>query len=259
MKRRIIIKIGGSILDEDGVLHDLAQEIKAFDSDQIVVVHGGGKAIGRTLNSMGKKYEFIDGLRVTDEESIDVIERVLSGTVNKRIVRMFHAGGLKAVGLSGVDGALLRAEKMSCDKGDLGFVGEIQEVYIEFLEIMLNHGFIPVISPISLGFDMCVYNVNADHAAAKIAIASQSNDLIFITDVPGILVDGRVQPLILIKDVDNLISEHHIKEGMVPKIRSAAHCVMEGVERVHIIGWKGSGSLKDTLDGSQEWGTILTN
>ena len=257
MKRRVVIKIGGSILEDDTVLDELAHEIESMHDECVMIIHGGGKHIGSALESYGMDCKFVDGLRVTDSNSINIVEQILSGLVNKRIVRFLVNRGIKAIGISGIDCSLFIADKRVCQKGDLGFVGDISKVNTNFLNSLLELEIVPVISPISLGMDGYAYNVNADHAAADVAVADRADDLIFVTDVSGIMVDGNVQPVIFLEDVESLITEEHITGGMVPKIRSAVQCVEVGVGRVHIVGWKGPGSLTDTMNESETWGTVI--
>ncbi len=166
MSGKIVVKMGGSTLDSENVLVEFAEAVAlAADDNRIAVVHGGGKDIGRQLDRMGREFKFIDGLRVTDDETIDVVEMVLSGLVNKWITRALEIKGLKAAGVSGTDLGLFRAVKLESKSGDLGYVGSIEDVNTELVDILVDRGVIPVISPISIGPGGRAYNVNADHAA----------------------------------------------------------------------------------------------
>jgi len=250
--------MGGSTLEAENVLAEFAQAIELVPREtDIVIVHGGGRDIARQLKRLGKGDSFIEGLRVTDSEVIDVVEGVLSGLVNKWIARALGKRGLSAAGISGTDHDLFHAEKMIVKSGDLGYVGSIKRVNTEMIEILLSHHIIPVVSPISIGPGYCAYNVNADHAASMLAEAWRADDLIFITDVPGILVDGELRTSIRIDEVDSLIGECHVTGGMIPKLMNAATAVREGVGRVHIIGWKGPESIVDSMDEQKHWGTVI--
>ena len=250
--------MGGSTLDAENVLAQFAEAIEIVPSENnIVIVHGGGKDIGRQLERMGRKFTFIDGLRVTDDDVIDVVEMVLSGLVNKWISRALGKRGLRAVGISGTDFGLFHATKLVVKGGDLGYVGAIESVNIELLKVLLSQEIIPVVSPISIGPEYRAYNVNADHAAAKLAEAWRADDLIYITDVPGIQINGEVRADIRADEVEELIDSGDITGGMIPKTMNSAVAVKEGVGRVHIIGWKGPDSIIDSLDKEKHWGTVI--
>lgn len=258
MKKKIVVKMGGSTLEAENVLAEFAESVGLVPPEHdVVIVHGGGKDIGRQLQRMGREFTFIDGLRVTDDEVIDVVEMVLSGIVNKWIARALGKRGIKAAGISGTDLDMFHAEKMIVKNGDLGYVGSIEEVNTELIDVLLSNGIVPVVSPISIGPGYRAYNVNADHAACKLAEAWKADDLIYITDVPGILVGGEVRALIRVEEVEGIIDSGDITGGMIPKIMSSAAAVKQGVRRVHIIGWKGPSSIIDSLDGSKRWGTTI--
>ncbi|MCE5251571.1 acetylglutamate kinase [bacterium] len=258
MKRKVVVKMGGSTLDAENVLVEFAEAVRRVPPvNDVVIVHGGGKDIGRQLGKMGREFTFIDGLRVTDDEVIDVVEMVLSGLVNKWIARAMGKIGLRAVGISGTDLGMFHATKMVVKSGDLGYVGAIEEVNIELLEILLSHEVVPVVSPISIGPGYRAYNVNADHAACRLAEEWKADDLIYITDVPGIKIGGEIRPVIRVDDVERLIDSGEITGGMIPKVMSSAAAVKEGVSRVHVIGWKGPDSIVDSLDESKHWGTVI--
>ncbi len=258
MKRKIVVKMGGSTLDAEDVLNEFAEAVKAVGPDcSTIVVHGGGKDIGRQLERMGREFKFIDGLRVTDDDVIDVVEMVLSGLVNKWITRALEHCGVRAVGVSGTDLGLFHAEKLVVQSGDLGYVGAIESVDTELVDLLLERGITPVVSPISIGPDYRAYNVNADHAACKLAEVWSADDLIYITDVPGIKVGGAVRDKIALGEVEAVIDSGDITGGMIPKLMNAASAVKEGVGRVHIIGWDGRHSIVDSLDPEKHFGTII--
>ncbi len=250
-----LVKIGGSTLDSPGLISELAEDLVRLGAGRAILVHGGGKDISRALDRLGKPTTFIDGLRVTDAEAIETVEMVLSGQVNKRLVRAIHTTGGRGIGISGVDAGLFRAKQ--CSDGRLGYVGEITSVDSTIIRTLLNDGFLPVVSPISLGDDGLAYNVNADHAAADLAMALPVDDLLFITDVPGVLVEGLPIPELSIADVENLIAAGQITGGMIPKVRSCAQAVLRGVSRVHVLAWQGPMTISEHLDGSRRSGTVI--
>ena len=210
-----------------------------------------------TSPTMSREFKFIDGLRVTDDEIIDVVEMVLSGLVNKWIARALEKRGVRAVGISGTDLGLFYAEKLVVKNGDLGYVGAIDEVNTELLEILISKGITPVVSPISIGAEYRAYNVNADHAACKLAEACKADDLIYITDVPGITVGGSVKEKIRSDEVEYLIDSGEITGGMIPKLMNAAAAVKQGVSRVHIIGWEGPESIINSISKDCHMGTVI--
>jgi len=258
MKRKIVVKMGGSTLDAEDVLVQFAEAVAIMPENcNIVIIHGGGKDIGRQLEKMGREFTFIDGLRVTDGEVIDVVEMVLSGLVNKWITRALGRRGVKAVGISGTDLELFHATKLVLKSGDLGYVGAIDRINTELIEILILNEITPVVSPISIGPDYRAYNVNADHAACRLAEAWKADDLIYITDVQGISVGGKIRGKIELVEVENLIDSGEITGGMIPKLMNSAAAVREGVKRVHIIGWKGPESIKSSISEDQHMGTLI--
>ncbi len=258
MKRKIVVKMGGSTLDAEDILVQFAEAIAIMPENcEIVIVHGGGKDIGRQLEKMGREFKFIDGLRVTDDEVIDVVEMVLSGLVNKWIARALERRGVRAVGISGTDLGLFHADKLVVKGGDLGYVGAIGEVNTELLDILISKGITPVVSPISIGAEYRAYNVNADHAACKLAEAWKADDLIYITDVPGITVGGSVKEKIRSDEVEYLIDSGEITGGMIPKLMNSAAAVTQGVSRVHIIGWEGPESIINSISKDCHMGTVI--
>lgn len=258
MKRKIVVKMGGSTLDAEDVLVQFAEAVAIMPENcDIVVVHGGGKDIGRQLEKMGREFTFIDGLRVTDDEVIDVVEMVLSGLVNKWITRALERRGVKAVGISGTDLGLFHATKLIVKGGDLGYVGAIDRINTELLEILISNEITPVVSPVSIGPDYRAYNVNADHAACRLAEAWKADDLIYITDVSGISIDGKVKGKIELVEVNDLIDSGEITGGMIPKLMNSAAAVREGVKRVHIIGWEGSESIVNSIGVDKHFGTLI--
>ncbi|MDR3011645.1 MAG: acetylglutamate kinase [Chitinispirillales bacterium] len=251
------IKIGGSTIDTPGLLDEFAQGVKDLCGSYLpVIVHGGGKDIARQLDALNKEFTFVEGMRVTDEETVKVVQMVLSGDVNKRIVNELISKKVPAVGISGIDCGFIVVSKMLVNGQDIGFVGDIEQVNPNFVGFFLGGGYIPVISPVSRGVDGAVYNVNADLAASEIAISLDSEDLIFVSDVPGVKIGGEVRKIISISEIENLITAGDVTGGMIPKLRSAADAIGRGVKRVHICGWDGKDTLRNVLKGKSS-GTVI--
>lgn len=228
----VVLKVGGNELDDGAFVFGLVQAIQTLQQSGYlpVIVHGGGKAIADYQGRLGLETHFLDGLRVTDEASMDVAEMVLSGLMNKRIVRALVHQHIRAAGISGVDDGTIYVEKMWHPTGDLGRVGEVQDVDPHLLQLLLDGGYVPVVSPISFGsLDGQSYNVNADHAAAAIAARLNAIKLIFVSNVPGVLIAGRVVRAITAGQAEAWIEEGLIFGGMIPKVRSAVDAVRRGV------------------------------
>lgn len=237
-----VVKVGGNELDDPAFLLGLVQAIKALQAaGQIpVIVHGGGKAIAGYQERLGLETSFLEGLRVTDDASLDVAEMVLSGLMNKRIVRALVSDGVRAAGISGVDDGTIYVEKLWSPLGDLGRVGDIQDVDPHLLNTLIDAGIVPVISPISFGaLDSLSYNVNADHAATAVAAALGAVRLIFVSNVPGVLVAGRVVRAVTANQAEQWIEEGIISGGMIPKVRSAVEAVRNGVAQAVITNLAG--------------------
>jgi acetylglutamate kinase len=220
----------------------LIEAIRSLWQEQAVaVVHGGGKAIARLQERLCLTPRFVEGLRITDDESLDVAEMVLSGWVNKRLVGRLVCKQVPAVGLSGVDNGLFRVAKMAHQKHDLGWVGKIINTQTTEISLLLEREITPVISPISLGVDGHTYNVNADHAASVLACALVAKELAFVSNVPGVLPESGGECIPLLDDVQvaSLIQEGTISGGMVPKVRSALYALDAGVPRVRITNLSG--------------------
>lgn len=256
--KTVVVKIGGSTVDAEGLLMELGQNIKMVVPEVFpVIVHGGGKDIARHLKMLNREFTFVEGMRVTDAEMVKIVQMVLSGDVNKRIVNALLVAGVAAAGFSGVDGELFTASRMTVNGSDIGFVGKIDRVSPSIIEMCRKVPMVPVISPISRDAAGCIYNVNADLAAGECAMALEADDLIFVSDIAGVMIDNVVQGEIRIPDIEKLIEDGHITGGMIPKLRSAADAVRRGVKRVHICGWYGNRTLCDVLDGAPESGTVI--
>jgi acetylglutamate kinase len=235
---KIIVKIGGVALEDKATLHKCAHAVVdlARDGHKVAVVHGGGSTLTRTLALLGKKSDFVNGLRITDAETRDVALMVLAGMVNKGVVAAVVAAGNPAIGLCGGDGMSFRARKKQTEGYDLGFVGEICSVEPRWMEAIWNEGGIPVISSLALGSDGEYYNVNADQMASACASACHADTLIFLTDVPGVKdADGSVIPWLKIKDVATMVKDSVISGGMLPKLEACGSALKRGVARVRIL------------------------
>jgi len=241
-----VIKYGGHAMEDEILKKGFALDMVLLKYVGLnpIIVHGGGPQIGQFLKKMGIDSQFVGGLRVTDSATMDVVEMVLAGKVNKEIVHLINQAGGIAVGLSGKDGKLIEAEKISLEEKelkdrpseiiDLGHVGKVVSVNKEILSVLNN--FIPVIAPIGVGKNGETLNINADLVASKIAISLKAKKLILLTDVPGVLnEEGRLIPSITLKDAKRLLDNDLIKGGMLPKLKGAIDAVENGVEKAHII------------------------
>jgi acetylglutamate kinase len=242
--KTIVVKYGGHAMDGTGVSEHFAQDIVLMKQTGIdpVIVHGGGPQIGTMLGKLGIKSSFVDGLRVTDAASIDVVEMVLTGSINKQIVSGINAAGGRAVGISGKDGNLVVARKLERKNGlgqpqlDLGFVGEPERVNPAVLETMINSDLIPVIAPIGVGPKGETYNINADTVAGAIASATAAERLILLTDVEGVLDrEGKLIAHLTVSQAHALIAAGTISGGMIPKIETAIEAVERGVRAAVIL------------------------
>jgi len=230
----VVIKVGGNELDDSQFVQRFVAALARMLDPRPVLVHGGGKEIAALQKQLGLQPVFVEGLRITDAESLGVAEMVLSGSVNKRLVAKLVSAGASAIGLSGVDLGLIRVEKMTHPAGDLGLVGAVREVNARALWGLLELGMLPVISPISLGYDGQTYNVNADHAAVGIARGLGARALLMVTNVPGVMAGGRVIERLGAAEAEALIADGTIGGGMVPKVRSALEAVAAGVPEARI-------------------------
>jgi acetylglutamate kinase len=234
----IVVKIGGAAIDDAATLRKCAQSITelANDGHRVAMVHGGGGALTRMLERLGKKSEFVDGLRVTDAETRDTALMVLGGIVNKKLVAAIQAAGIPAIGFCGGDGMTFRARKKFVHGRDLGFVGEICFADPCWIEALWRKGGIPVIASLALGADGEYYNVNADEMAASCAAACHADTLIFLTDVPGVKdASGSVMPRLSTNEAAQLAANSIISGGMLPKLHACGLALKQGVARVKIV------------------------
>ena len=244
--KTIVIKYGGNAMVDETLKKEFARDVVLMKLVGMnpVIVHGGGPQIGQLLDRIGKKSEFIDGLRVTDSETIDVVEMVLGGLVNKSIVALINAHGGKAVGLSGKDGDMIRARKMVFHKEgstsdddivELGFVGEIESINPLVVDVLDQEDFIPVIAPIGVGVDGKAYNINADTVAGRLAVTLGAEKLILLTNTPGVLdKSGELLTGLSESRVKALIEAGTISGGMLPKVKCAVDAVAGGVRTATI-------------------------
>lgn len=246
--KTFVIKYGGAAQIEESLKDAFAQDIALLSLIGIrpVIVHGGGPKINSTMEKMGKKPKFVQGQRVTDKETMDIVEMVLGGLVNKEIVSLINKHGGKTIGLSGKDGTLIKAKKKvikktSLEAGveeiiDIGLVGEVTEINSGILERLEKEGFTPVISPIGIGDRGETLNINADYVASAIASALKAEKLILLTDVAGIKdKSGNIIPTIHKKDIKKLIDDGTVSGGMLPKIQACKQAIDGGVKKNHII------------------------
>ena len=259
MKHRILIKIGGRAFENQEGFRELAEAINSSRNLEVIIVHGGGAEISQALEDAGRKTEFIDGIRVTQAEDIQIVEGVLSGTVNQRISSWLEANGVSTLGMSGKTDGLFIVEPLIRNGKDLGFVGKIKQVNPAVISGALQSGKVPVISPISANEKGQSYNVNADSAAAALAAAARCTDLVFITDVPGVLIDEQPRSSLSISEARALIAEGVIKGGMVAKMESAFEALNQNVPRVHIIQWQGANTLQEITREQCSSGTTVTH
>lgn len=268
--KTIVVKFGGNAMVDEALKHSFARDIVLMKLVGLnpIVVHGGGPQIGELLAKLGKTTGFVDGMRITDSETMDVVEMVLGGLVNKEIVNLINQHGGKAVGLTGKDGDFIRAKKINLKKSlldddaseiiDLGHVGEVSSIDPAVIEMLGRSDFIPVIAPIGVGEDGRSYNINADLVAGKLAEVLKAEKLILLTNTAGIL-DKNNQLLtgLTVKDIDGLIADGTLYGGMIPKTTCATDALKGGVSSVHIIDGRVPHAVLLELFTDQGVGTLL--
>ncbi len=261
----VVVKYGGNAMLNEELKADVMEDIVLLSTIgiHVVLVHGGGPEINNMLSRVGKESKFVNGLRYTDSETMEIVQMVLTGKLNKDIVGLLLQNGGKAVGLSGVDSGLLRAKKIDKDGADLGYVGEVTEVNPDIIQSLLAQGFIPVVSTVALGEqgDYNRYNINADTAAAKIAIALKAEKFVQLTNVPGVLKDINDPKTLLqriqVSEIDSLIKDGTIAGGMIPKIECCLLAREGGVPRTHIIDGRVPHSLLIEMFSDRGIGTMI--
>jgi len=242
--KTFVIKYGGAAMTEPLLRETFGKDVTILRKIgiNIVIVHGGGKEITEIAKKLGIETKFVDGQRYTDEAMVDVVQMVLAGKINKEIVNLINQNDGDAIGLSGVDNMLLRAEKID-GKSDLGFVGKVTSVNVPFIELLLKNGMMPVIAPIGIGKNGVVLNINADLAAGTIADALKAEKLVYLSDIEGIVINNKRISSITEKEADQLIKQGSIFGGMIPKVQSAFRTLNAGVKKVHIV----DGRIKHSL------------
>lgn len=259
--KTIVVKYGGNAMISDELRRAVISDIILLHlvGIHVVVVHGGGPEISEMLRKTGKESRFVDGLRYTDEETMDIVQQVLCGKVSKNLVATLNRRGGRAIGLCGMDAGLFQAEKLD---EKYGLVGEIVKVNPDPVRDCLQQGYIPVVSTVAQGVDgENAYNINADTAAAKLAVALGAEKLILLTDVRGLLRDpadeGTLIPVVGLSDVPQLVREGVIRGGMIPKIECCVEAVRSGVERTHILDGRIPHSILIEMLSDQGIGTMI--
>ena len=251
MSKRVLIKIGGRAFSDKAGFKELAAAIKKTDAG-VIIVHGGGAEISQALQEAKRETVFVDGVRVTQKEDVEIVERVLSETVNSRIAGYLEEFGVPAQQMSGKTEGLLIAKRTSRHGKDIGLVGEIVEVDRTIVDQALESGRTAVVSPISADKSGTTYNVNADAAAAALAVGASCTDLVYFSDVPGILDENQQNiPSLSVEAGRFLLQTGIISGGMVAKMESIFAAINDGVERVHITQWQGADTLAQVIDGGR--------
>lgn len=268
--KTIVVKYGGNAMVDEKLKSGFARDIVLMHLVGInpVVVHGGGPQIGRVLEKIGKESRFVDGMRVTDSETMDVVEMVLGGLVNKEIVNLITRHGGRAVGLTGKDGDLIRARKLQITRNspelqapeiiDIGHVGDVASIDAAIVDMLVAGGFIPIIAPIGVGEDGHSYNINADLVAGRVAEVLGAEKLMLLTNTPGLLDKrGNLLTGLSAAEVDGLIEDGTIHGGMLPKIRCALSAVQSGVRAAHIIDGRVENAVLVELFTDEGVGTLI--
>ena len=236
----IVVKYGGSAMVDEELKKRVIEDVTLLKlvGFKPIIVHGGGKEISSMVTRLGMEPKFVNGLRVTDAETIEIAEMVL-GKVNKSLVQLVESLGVRAIGISGKDGALLKVNKKYSNGEDIGFVGEIKEVNTEIIRDLLEKDYIPIICPIGLDDEFNTYNINADDAACAIAQAMQAEKLAFLTDIEGVYKDPKDPETLIselaVSEAEKLMAEGYIGGGMLPKLQNCIDAINSGVSRVHIL------------------------
>lgn len=269
--KTIVIKYGGNAMVDEDLKSSFARDIVLLKQVGInpVIVHGGGPQIGQTLEKLGKQSQFIEGMRVTDSETMDVVEQVLGGIVNREIVDLIAQHGGNAKGLMGKDEGMIQAKRLSITRSsaelkvpeiiDLGHVGEVTNVDPAVLTKLNNNRIIPVVAPIGLGEDGESLNINADFVAGKVAAALNAEKLILLTNTPGVQKDGKLLTGLKYDEIKQLIASEVIKDGMLPKVNCAWDAISSGVNTAHIIDGRVQHAVLLELFTDQGVGTLLSS
>ena len=260
----VVVKYGGSAMLDEELKKNVIQDVALLKLVGMhpVIVHGGGKEISKWVTMMGKEPEFVNGLRVTDADTMGVAEMVLN-KVNKSLVQFLEENGVKAVGLTGKDGGMLRVVKKYVDGKDIGFVGNITKVDTKIIDTLIENGYVPVIAPIGMDDTYQAYNINADDAACSIAEALGAEKLAFLTDIEGVYKDPKdpstMMSVLTLDDAEQLIADGYIGGGMLPKLRNCIDAVKSGVSRVHILDGRKAHCLLLEFFTQKGVGTAIVN
>lgn len=261
--KRVVIKYGGAAMTDSCLKQKVMQDIvlMKYVGMHPIVVHGGGPEINAMLKKLDIESSFVNGLRVTDGDTMEVVEMVLGGKVNKEIVSGLNASGGRAIGMSGKDGGLIEAE-FADPTGAMGFVGQVKNVDPQIIETVIENGYIPVIAPIGVDADQRSYNINADLVAAAIAVAMKADKLVLLTDVPGLLRDAKnpdsLISVLKIGEVTDYVANGVIAGGMMPKVQCCVEAVEGGVGRTHIIDGRVPHSILLEIFTKEGVGTMVT-
>ncbi|WP_455714457.1 acetylglutamate kinase [Anaerosporobacter sp.] len=238
--KKVVVKYGGSAMLDESLQANVIKDVALLKliGMKPIIVHGGGKEISKWLNKVGKETKFVEGLRVTDEETMEIAEMVLN-KVNKHLVQMVQQIGVKAVGMCGKDGATIKVDKKMPNGNDIGFVGDIKEVNTDLIDTLIENDFIPVIAPVGIDGNYQTYNINADDAACAVAQAIGAEKLAFLTDIEGVYTNpddkNTLISVLTLDRADELINNGFIGGGMLPKLKNCIDAVRNGVARVHIL------------------------
>ena len=258
--KTVVVKYGGNAMIDEGLKNDVMNDIVLMQlvGINVVLVHGGGPEINAMLKKIQKESKFLNGMRVTDQETMDIVQQVLAGKVNKDLVQRLEDAGGKAVGLCGLDGSLLKADQLDTQ---LGFVGEIREVNAEILQNASANGYVPIVSTVAAGYHGEVFNINADVAAARIAASLGAMKLILMTDVRGLLRDkddeSTLIPEVQVSEVPSLVRQGIISGGMIPKIECCVEAVRRGVSKTFIIDGRIKHSILIEILSNEGIGTLF--
>jgi acetylglutamate kinase len=257
----VVIKYGGAAMVDAALADSWARDVVLLEhvGIQPLVVHGGGPALTRMMERLGIETQFVDGHRRTTAEGAELAEMVLSGRINKEVVARLNRAGAKAIGLSGTDARMLRVKKHLPGGHDIGFVGEVESVDLAPLALLLEKGFVPVLSSTAAGDDGQPYNINADVVAGAVAAAMHAEKLVFLSDVPGVLVDGRLVPTLSVPQARALLSSGEVSGGMRPKIEAALAAIAGGVPRVHLLDGRLPHALLLEIFTNQGVGTLIAD
>ncbi len=262
--KTVVIKYGGAAMEREDLKEVVATDIvlMRYVGLNPVIVHGGGPEVSRQMKAMGKEVKFVNGLRVTDKDAIDIVKMVLVGKINKEIVSLINRHGRLAVGLSGDDGNLIMAKKKQMEGIDLGFVGEVTKINAEVLNNLIKDDFIPVVATVGVGEDGVSYNINADKVAGEIAAALKADKIIFLTDVDGLYKDFKNKDSLIselkLADCEEKLANKEIQQGMIPKVEGCVTALKAGVKRSHILNGTIPHALLLEIFTNKGVGTMIT-